>query len=466
MNIAGTFSFSLDGVNPLDETTVLPVTGNDHVALNYTYTPYDTDNYVVVQDGGWLQMVKGDLTIISGAVDVDIRYGGGSYGQVELSNNTLAKLSKMEFGLVVNLYLDLTYWMVNPSLKPVGSYANIIATSQPDPNYNTLSKLFTVRVVAKLSQTISTVTVTGTILNRGGGQGTLHATSTSGLPVVFSCANTKVVIAGNTITCTTPGYYQIKANQPGNTDYDPAPTKYYYLTVKYSAVYFTISDNVNITNGRLNFKGGSGSYTWSFYLSPNNVAIQSDKGWSDSTLLNVTSYTLPACYPLGSYFKIVDNNDSTNSAIMYSSQWLPKVNANIGQCSTDPGGGGDVPPTIPGLSGQWSATFYFSQHPGHTRNVIMMLFSDGTGGYVSDDYLDGDNFEIPDEGNLTWDTNGGYLTIRSKDGKINWAAPWIITSKVMVGVNTTLIDISWTSITGVKSDPEDWGDGDMQKSLT
>ena len=476
LNINGSFEFSasevLPGsiVTPLDETAILPVTGNANAIIYYRYTPYDTLNYAVVEDAGWLTMIKGTLTVISGNVNQEVRIGSHITGRVLLSNGEYANLMTFPGALPV-VVLDAAKKMWTEAYAgttPLVSQT-IIYTWYDDPNYNDLQGVFSITAREKTSQTISAITVSGTVLERGGGWGTLHATASSGLPVTFSCSNPNAYITGASVYCRIPGSYTIRADQVGNTDYYAAPAVTTTLVVRQPAVYFSIGSNGPIANGRLNFMGGSGAYTWSYYGQPTNMTIQSNAGWNNSNQLNVNAYTLPCCYPYDGWYKIVDNNDSANIAMIYMRDWLPLINGSIGSCTAPPdpgGGGGGGTVTYQGMAGRWLATFEFTQRPGHTRNVIMELVADGTGIYQSDDFLDGDNFQIGEIGFLDWRLSNGILLVDTRGvGQMGylWAMPWKFTSDHSVYPGDTSIDIYWTSMTGIDSYPEDWGPGIMQR---
>src|SRR3974390_409980 len=72
-----------------------------------------------------------------------------------------------------------------------------------------------------LGQTISF----GPLSNKvyGNAPFTVSATASSGLPVTFSIASGPATISGNTVTLIGTGLVTVRASQPGNTNYLPAP---------------------------------------------------------------------------------------------------------------------------------------------------------------------------------------------------------------------------------------------------
>ena len=94
-----------------------------------------------------------------------------------------------------------------------------------------MSQSFT---VTKLNQAIAF----GPLANRTMAQSplTVHATASSGLAVTFTTSTPSVCTAGGlhgaTITLVGPGTCTVKADQPGNAIYNPAPTVSQSLRVR------------------------------------------------------------------------------------------------------------------------------------------------------------------------------------------------------------------------------------------
>ena len=106
----------------------------------------------------------------------------------------------------------------------------VLAANQAgNTDYNAATEVRTSFTVAKLAQTISSLTQTGVLFTTGMSSKTPGAspftipipTSTSGLPVTVTVKSGPATISGNTITLTgTEGTVVLAANQSGNADYN------------------------------------------------------------------------------------------------------------------------------------------------------------------------------------------------------------------------------------------------------
>lgn len=76
---------------------------------------------------------------------------------------------------------------------------------------------------------------------------TLSATSTSGLPVVFSSASDKVNINGNQMTLMKPGWVTVSASQPGNNNFGPAETLENSFCIKPVKPVISVTENTYTT---------------------------------------------------------------------------------------------------------------------------------------------------------------------------------------------------------------------------
>jgi hypothetical protein len=179
----------------------------------------------------------------------------------------------------------------------------------------------------KISQTISFVTVPGSI--GVSGTGTVTATATSNLPVVLSSKTTSVcAISGNTVTGIAEGTCTIAGNQAGDSTYATAPEKTQNINIvavgsstctgvpapQYSqSINFTggMVDNILLlskdpsayTVGAFQFNAGSKSGRADFYFETNviqqgtfngkTVAISTCPG--DFSGIGVTQGSLKRC---------------------------------------------------------------------------------------------------------------------------------------------------------------------------
>ncbi len=127
----------------------------------------------------------------------------------------------------------------NIPMYPYGT--NVVITAVPDPGYylaawgnaatGTNNPLkFAVRAptqtvaaafAAKLNQLIQFAPIGDQLL--GGGRIALNATSSSGLPVSYSVVEGAAQVSGNQLSWTAGGKVVVKASQPGNGLYNPAP---------------------------------------------------------------------------------------------------------------------------------------------------------------------------------------------------------------------------------------------------
>ena len=107
----------------------------------------------------------------------------------------------------------------------VGAGTTTITASQSgNANYLPAASVPQTLTVAKASQTISNFPSLPTV-NSGASAFTLNATASSGLSVGYGSSNTNVVsITGNTVTIVGAGPTVITASQPGNANYNAAPS--------------------------------------------------------------------------------------------------------------------------------------------------------------------------------------------------------------------------------------------------
>jgi hypothetical protein len=89
-----------------------------------------------------------------------------------------------------------------------------------DANYFAAEPIERTITISKATQTITFVTPSNATF--GDGPITLSATSSSGLPVTFKVDSGQATLTGSTLTFTGAGPVVISANQPGNSNYNPA----------------------------------------------------------------------------------------------------------------------------------------------------------------------------------------------------------------------------------------------------
>jgi|GEM_PF-2481771 len=113
----------------------------------------------------------------------------------------------------------------SPAPSEAGDY---IVTATAGGNYSgSFTNGFT---ILRAPQTITFGLLAGKLATDG--PFNLTAFSSSGLPIIYSSSNTNVAtVSGSTVTIVGPGVTQISADQPGNRNYQPAPTQRQNLTV-------------------------------------------------------------------------------------------------------------------------------------------------------------------------------------------------------------------------------------------
>jgi hypothetical protein len=106
-------------------------------------------------------------------------------------------------------------------LRLTGAGTVTIRVSQAgDANYFAAEPIGRTITISKATQTITFVTPSNATF--GDGPITLSATSSSGLPVTFKVDSGQATLTGSTLTFTGAGPVVISANQPGNSNYNPA----------------------------------------------------------------------------------------------------------------------------------------------------------------------------------------------------------------------------------------------------
>ncbi|GAA5034761.1 hypothetical protein GCM10011506_29140 [Marivirga lumbricoides] len=130
------------------------------------------------------------------------------------------------------------------SSSPAGSYL-ITVSGGVDENYsfNYVNGSLTIN---KVNQTITFDPINNKTY--GDPAFSLTATANSGLPVTFSIVSGNATLSGNTLTITGSGNITVRANQPGNENYNAAPSVDQTFTVN-KAVLNVAADNKIITYG-------------------------------------------------------------------------------------------------------------------------------------------------------------------------------------------------------------------------
>lgn len=162
----------------------------------------------------------------------DMTFAENSTGYGFTGAVTGSTCNNLPFGSGSSFPVTITF---TPSASEAGPYnTTMTATDSADGDTGT----FPVSGVAAIAQTI---TVTSPSLARqtvsfSVGQVSLKATASSGLPVVFSTTTPTICTGLNTATVTfiDNGTCTVDANQPGNSEYAPAPQK--VITFVVSAV--------------------------------------------------------------------------------------------------------------------------------------------------------------------------------------------------------------------------------------
>ncbi|MEK7675741.1 MAG: MBG domain-containing protein, partial [Verrucomicrobiota bacterium] len=111
-----------------------------------------------------------------------------------------------------NKWLQLT----NVQSADVGNYTVVVSSS-----YGSVESQSATLTLAKASQTIDSPALADKTY--GDPPFTVSAAASSGLPVTFSIVSGPATISGNTITITGAGTVVVRASQPGNENYSPAP---------------------------------------------------------------------------------------------------------------------------------------------------------------------------------------------------------------------------------------------------
>jgi hypothetical protein len=140
-------------------------------------------------------------------------------------------------GATANSGLAVTYALITGSGTISGNTLTITgagpvtvrASQAGNDNYNAAQSVEQSFNVTKANQTITF----GPLSNRTFGEGplTLGATASSGLPVSYSLLTGSGTLAGNTLTITGAGPVTVRASQPGNDNYNAAPTVEQSFTV-------------------------------------------------------------------------------------------------------------------------------------------------------------------------------------------------------------------------------------------
>jgi hypothetical protein len=114
------------------------------------------------------------------------------------------------------------------TLVAAGS-CTVSANQAGNGTYNPAPQVLQTFSIAKANQTISVTSTAPPGATVGGATYTASATATSGLTVTFSSATTSMCTSsgtnGATITFVGAGTCTVNTNQPGNANYNPAPTK-------------------------------------------------------------------------------------------------------------------------------------------------------------------------------------------------------------------------------------------------
>jgi len=146
------------------------------------------------------------------------------------------------------------------TIRGVGS-TTITASQAGNANYVAAPSVGQSLTVTKAAQTINFTAPTAQTY--GNSSFTLSATSSSGLPVTFTSANTNVAtISGNTVTIVGAGSTSITASQPGNANYNAAANVSKTLSVAKATQTVSFSPTTPVTyvkNGTFTLSASSTS---------------------------------------------------------------------------------------------------------------------------------------------------------------------------------------------------------------
>lgn len=227
----------------------IPATSSSGLPL--TFVSSNTD--VAAVSGSTLTIVGTGTAVITASQPGDVNYlPAGNVQQVLTVNKASQTIS---FGTIANKTFGDSDFELTPtstSQLPVslvssdpavatisGSTVTIIgagtttftASQTGNNNYHPAADVQQVLTVNKANQTIMFTSLTTKTV--GDAPFMLEASSTSGLPVLYSSSNTAVAtISGSTVTITNAGSTVISASQPGNANYNAAPPVERTLIVK------------------------------------------------------------------------------------------------------------------------------------------------------------------------------------------------------------------------------------------
>ena len=141
----------------------------------------------------------------------------------------------------------------------------VAANQSGDSNYSAAAQVTQDLVIAKASQTITFLSLSGVTLG-GSSPAELSATSTSSLPVVFTSTTLSTcTVSGSTISIVAVGTCTIAANQTGDSNFAPATQVLQGFTIAAAPIAYAITYDLNsgsgtaIANG--SFTAGSAAVT-------------------------------------------------------------------------------------------------------------------------------------------------------------------------------------------------------------
>ncbi len=223
-----------------------------------------------------------------------------------------------------------------------------VEASQPgDDNYGIAPPVQQSFTVAKASQTITFTPVTPKLY--GDAAFALHAASTSGLPVSFSVVSGPAALIDSVVAITGAGLITIKASQPGNSNYNPAPD----TLITFCAGIRTVADLTGDTlvcpttfkyavkpvdgviyewqlsgGGLLAAAGDSASVTWQ---TPGTYTL-SVKGYSSCDSVrsapSVLTIVVTGVIAPGAVTNMNPANGAINQQLPLTLSWIPGANTN------------------------------------------------------------------------------------------------------------------------------------------
>jgi len=225
-------SHTYDGTPKTASANTTPPGLNVHFTYNGSPTPpTDAGSYNVVatiDDPDYSGSANGVLTIAPATATVTLANLTTAY----TGNPLTPTVSTDPAGLPTTLTFD----GASTSPTEAGSYT-VVATVTAANYTGTATGTFTISPADQSIDFPQPPNVTTDI-----GSLSLHATATSGLPVTFSLVSGPATLTGNTLLLNGTGVITIRADQPGNTNYNPAPSVERSFTVMPANATVTLGD--------------------------------------------------------------------------------------------------------------------------------------------------------------------------------------------------------------------------------